>query len=218
MQTGQSQRDAWRNARAVQIFETARVELKRLGLACYLGIDQPEPEAELGIVLRCASSAESLNLALVHAEVGIDYTNSAAGLTCVQGALAGQRVDAAITLAEFGLMTEGQQLAHLARKHVLPRDSTDRIALGVMTRTYQDQRLVLSGDHLLPGEDEVNDGRQSRRVWLAFQSMDSAGTWLHEAEIVLLEAELSRLISYLQHTREWLSEKGHSAVVASNSP
>ena len=94
MQTGQSQRDAWRNARAVQIFETASVELKRLGLACYLGIDQPEPEAELEIVLRCASSAESLNLALVHAEVGIDYTNSAAGLTCVQGALAGQRVDA----------------------------------------------------------------------------------------------------------------------------
>lgn len=218
MQTGKSQRDAWRSARAMQILEAARVELKQIGFACSLEIDQPEPDAELGIVLRCASSPESLDLSLAHASAGIEYTNSAAGLEHVREDLAERAATVAITVAEFGSMSDEQQLAVLAREHVLPRRSTDRVPLSAMTRNYQDQRLVLSGDQLLPGEDEVDDGTQSRRVWLGIESKESGGTWLHEAEILLYEVELARLLSCLQQARGWLSDGSHPPAIAPNSP
>lgn len=205
MHADKSRRDAWRSVRAKEILEAARAELRSIGFACSVQAEQPEPEAELGIVLRCTASADSLNLALDHATVGSAYTKSSAGLELVRREQAAKVVGEVITVREFALLSEDQQLAYLAHEHVLPRRSTERIYLDELTGNYQSRRLVLSGDQLLPGDDEVDDGTQERRLWLGIESKDQRGSWLHEAEFCLYEAQVLRLMASLQHVRGWLS-------------
>lgn len=216
MQKDESRRDAWRSAHAKQILETARAELKSLGFACCLEIDQPEPNSELGIVLRCASSAESLELALAHASIGNQYTNSGPGIEQVRQELSGRVTGSAITITELQSMSEEQQHAIWARDHVGPRRSTYRVPLSTMTRNYQNQRLVLTGDQLLPSEDEMDDGSKPRRLWLGIESKESGGTWLHEAEILLYEVELARFLECLQQAQAWLVDSSLPPMIEPN--